>query len=136
MNALDAAIYTRLQGTAVTTLLSGTTALYHLQAPDNATHPYIVWNIQGGGPVNLDSNRVDNLVLFIRAYVRGAGSASLAGSIDAQIDTALHLVPLTVSGYTNTWLAREQVLETVTTEPSGEVIHMAGGLYRCRLDVT
>ena len=136
MNALDAALYTRLQGTAITSLLAGTTALYHLQAPDNAAFPYIVWNIQGGGPVNLDSNRVDNLVIFIRSYVQGAGSATVAGSIDAQVDAALHLLPLTVTGYTNTWLAKEQTLETVQTEPSGNVIHMAGGLYRCRLDVT
>lgn len=132
MNAFDAAIYSRLQGTAVTGLLSGTTAIYHLQAPENATLPYIVWNIQGGGPVNLDANRVENLVYYIRAY--SGSSAVNAGSIDAQIDTALHMVPLTVSGWTNTWLAREQDLEDVTNEPSGKQVWMAGALYRMRFD--
>lgn len=132
INAFDAALFTRLQGTAITALLSGTTAIFHLQAPEGATLPYIVWNIQGGGPVNLDSNRVDNLVYFIRAY--SETSAANAGSIDAQIDTALHMAPLTVSGYTNTWLAREQRLELVDNEPSGQRIYMAGGLYRVRLD--
>ena len=132
MNALNTAIYTKLQGTAITSLLSGTSSIYNIQAPENSTLPYIVWNIQGGGDENLDANRTKNLVLFIRAY--SASSAATAGSIDAQIDTALHLVPLTVSGWDNIWIAREQDLETVQNEPSGQRIWMAGGLYRVRLD--
>jgi hypothetical protein len=132
MNALDSALYSRLQGTAITALLAGTTSLYHIQAPENATLPYIVWNIQGGGDENLDANRTKNLVLFIRAY--SENSAATAGSIDAQVDTALHLAPLTVSGWTNIWFAREQDLESVQLEPSGNRFFMAGGLYRVRLD--
>ena len=132
MNALNTAIYTKLQGTAITALLSGTSSIYNIQAPENSTLPYIVWNIQGGGDENLDANRTKNLVLFIRAY--SASSAATAGSIDAQIDAALHLVPLTVSGWDNIWIAREQDLETVQNEPSGKRIWMAGGLYRVRLD--
>lgn len=128
MNELNAAIYTRLQGTAITSLLSGTTALYNIQAPENATLPYIVWNIQGGGDENLTQNRTKNLVMFIRAY--SENSAALAGSIDAQIDTAFHMQPLTVSGWTNIWCAKEQDLETVQLEPSGNQFFMAGGLYR------
>jgi len=134
MNELNAAIYARLQGTAITSLLSGTTALYNVQAHENATLPYIVWNIQGGGDENLTQNRTKNLVMFIRAY--SENSAAAAGSIDAQIDTALHLTPLTVSGWTNIWLAREQDLETVQLEPSGKQFFMAGGLYRVWLDET
>ena len=45
---------------------------------------------------------------FIRAY--SGVSAVEAGSIDAAIDTALHMQPLTVSGWTDLWLAREQEL--------------------------
>jgi len=134
MNDLDSAIYTRLQGTAITSLLSGTTALYHIQAPDNAVLPYICWNIQGGGDENLDANRTKNLVVFVRAY--SENKPAVAGSIDAQIDAALHLAPLTVSGWTNIWLAREQDIETVQVEPNGNKFFMAGGLYRVRLDKT
>lgn len=133
MNALDTAIYSRLQGgTALTTLLAGTTSVYHLQAPEGAAYPYCVWNIQGGGDENLDANRTKNLVVFVRGYSKT--SAAQAGSVDSQIDTLLHLSPLTVSGWTNIWLARETDLETVQTEASGQVIHMAGGMYRVRLD--
>lgn len=135
MNELDAALYTRLQGTAITSQLSGTTALYHIQAPENATLPYIVWNIQGGGDENLTQNRTKNLVVFIRAY--SGNTAAQAGSIDAQVDAALsNSSPLTVSGWTNIWLAREQELETVQLEPNGKQVFMAGGLYRVWLDKT
>ena len=134
MNEVDAALYTRLQGTAVTSLLAGTTSIYHLQAPEGAALPYIVWNIQGGGDENLDANRTKNLVYWIRAY--SGVSAAEAGSIDAQIDSALHMQPLTVSGWTNIWLAREEDIEMPITEPSGELTFVAGGLYRNRLDKT
>ncbi len=132
MNSLDAAIYSRLTGTAITSLLAGTSSVYHLQAPENSSYPYIVFSIQGGGDMNSNPHRVKNLVLFVRAYSNT--SAKNAGSIDAQIDTALHMVPFTgISGYTGTWLAREQDLETVENPPTGAQIFMAGGLYRSRL---
>ena len=129
MNSLDAALYTRLQTTSgLTSLLAGTISIYHLQAPEGATLPYVVFNIQGGGDTNQTRHRVKSLVLFVRAY--SGSSAAQAGSIDAQVDTALHLVPLTVSGWTDLWLARETDLETVQIEPSGRQVWMAGGLYR------
>ena len=137
IHALSTALYSRLQGTAITALLAGTTSIYHMQAPEGASFPYIVWNIQGGGDENLDANRTKNLVLFIRTFVKrqaGTSAGSLAGSIDAQVDAALHLAPLTLSGWSNIWLARESDLELVQTEPTGNEIYMAGGLYRCRLD--
>lgn len=132
MNVLDTALYSRLQGTAITSLLAGTTSIYKNQAVEGATLPYIVFNKQSGSPVNLDQNRVDNLLYYIRAY--SGNSAGQAGSIDARIDAALHLVPLTVSGWTNIWLAREASIEQASTEPSGKVIHSAGALYRIIVD--
>ena len=129
MNATDTAIYSRLQGgTALTSLLSGTTAVYHLMAPEGATLPYVVWSIQGGGDTNLTRHRVKNIIYFVRAY--SGVSQAQAGSIDAQIDAALHLTPLSVSGWTDLWLAREQDLELVEVQPTGRNVYMAGGLYR------
>jgi hypothetical protein len=132
MNSLNAAIYSRLTGTAITSLLAGTTSVYHQQAPENAAYPYVVFSTQGGGDENLTPHRTKNLVLFVRAYSNV--SAKNAGSIDAAIDTALHLVPFTgVTGYTGTWLARERDLETVENPPTGGQIFMQGGFYRARL---
>jgi hypothetical protein len=134
MNELDSALYLRLQGTAITSLLSGTTEIYKLQAKEKAVLPYIVWNIQGGGDTNDTQNRVKNLVVFIRAYAQGANGAAVAGTIDARIDTALHNVALTVSGWTDILLMRETELETVENEPSGNKVFMSGGMYRIILD--
>ena len=134
MNALDSALYSRLQGTAITNLLPGTTSIYHLQAPDNATKPFIVWYVQGGGDENHTAHRTKNLVVFIRAY--SGVSAAQAGSIDTQIDTALHLAPLTVTGWGNLWIARETDLELPEVTPSGVTAYMAGGTYRIRLEKT
>jgi hypothetical protein len=132
MNEVNAAIYTRLStATALTQLLSGTTAIYNLQAPESAAYPYVVFNVQGGGDINQTAHRTKSLIVFVRCYSKT--SAKNAGSIDAQIDTALHLVPFTVTGWTNTWLAREQDLETVENPPTGGQIFMQGGLYRERL---
>src|SRR3990167_5745023 len=133
MKALNTAVYSRLNGaTALTALLAGTTAIYALQAPEAAAYPYVVYNVQGGGDTNDTQNRVKDLVIFVRGYSK-LGNAQ-AGSIDAQIDTALHLVPFTVSGWTDIWLARETDLETVETPPTGGQIWMNGGLYRVILD--
>jgi hypothetical protein len=95
----------------------------------------VVWNLQGGGDENLTANRTKNLVVFVRGYSKLSNAQ--AGSIDAQIDTALHLVPFTsVSGWTNIWMAREQDLETVENPPTGGQVFMNGAMYRVILDST
>ena len=135
MNELNAAIYARLQGTAaVRSLLAGTTAIYNLQAPESQVYPYIVFNVQGGGDENQTQHRTKNLVVFVRTYA--AANAAQAGSIDAQVDLALHLNPLTITGWSNFWLARERDIELVENDPSGRQIFTSGGLYRVRLEDT
>ena len=135
MNEINQAIYSTLStATALTSLLAGSTSIYHLQAPDNATLPYVVFSTQAGGDENQTPIRRKNLLYFIRGY--SAVSAGAAGSIDAQIDTLLHGKSLTVTGWNNFWLAREQDLENIDNQPSGEKIWMAGGLYRVRIGKT
>ena len=135
MKWLNAAIYSKLNSaTALTSLLSGTSAIYALQAPESAVYPYVVYNVQGGGYMNESPHRVKNLVIFVRAY----GTVnSQVGSIEAQIETALHLVPFSgVSGWTNLWMAKEQDLELVENPPTGGQVFMNGGLYRCFFEKT
>jgi hypothetical protein len=135
MNAYNAALYTRLQTTSgVTSLLAGTTSIYHLQAPEGAALPYVVYSLQSDVEPNDTAHRVRNDLGFIRAY--SGVSAVQAGSIDAAIDTALHMQPLTVTGWSDLWLAREQELETVENQPSGKQIFMQGAFYRVILEKT
>ncbi len=134
MKFLNSAMYTRLgTTTAITNLLAaGSASIFNMQAHESAAYPYTVFSIQGGGDVNDTQRRLKNLVLFVRSY---GTTIQQVGSIDAQIDTALHLNPFTnVSGYTNIWLAREQDLETVENPPTGSQIFMNGGLYRCLMN--
>jgi hypothetical protein len=129
MKFLNTALYSRLSAaTALTNLLSGTAAIYSLQAPEGATLPYVTYSVQGGGDENMTPHRTKNLMVFVRAY---SNTNARAGSIDAQIDAALHLVPFTgVTGWTSVWLARETDLETVENPPTGGQVFMNGGMYR------
>lgn len=135
MNVMDAAIYTKLQtASGVTSLLAGTTSIYSVIAPDNAPMPFIVFNVQGGGDENLDRHRTKNIVYLIRAYSQV--SKAQAGSIDAAIDTALHLQTLSPSGWANFWTAREEDVSAVEVPQNAQKIWMVGGLYRVRIEKT
>lgn len=129
-NALWGALYSKLNAaTALTALLSGTTAIYNMQAPEGAALPYVVFQNYGGGPDNLTPRDARTQPMLIKAY---ASSAMLAGSIDAQIHAAI-IGGVSVTGYTNFWLSRDQDVTTVETPPDGENVYMAGAVYRIRL---
>ncbi len=133
MNALNAAIYSRLTGgSGLTNLLASSTSVYYQQAPDDAAFNYVVFSLQGGGDENLTPNRTKNLIVFVRGYSQT--SPAKAGQIDAAIDTLLNGLALTVSGWTNFWLQREDDLAMTETDQAGKKTHMAGALYRIRLD--
>lgn len=135
MKALNAAIYNKLSSaTAVTTYLPGTSSIYALQAPEGSTMPYIVYNIQGGGDRNDTSHRVKDLVVWVRAY--SGSSNAQAGSIDAAIDAQLHMGTISVSGWSNIWLAREGDIEMVQNDPTGKQVWTNGGLYRVLIEDT
>lgn len=133
-NALNTALYSRLTGaTAVTSLLSGTAAVYFDQAPDDAVLPYVVFSYQASGDENqAPQHRIKSMLVWARAYTQ-AGAAA-AGTIDAAIDAQLHHNALTVTGWTNFWLAREQDVFTVELDPPNVKTYVAGGMYRVRVD--
>ena len=137
-NALWAALYTRLAGgTALTSLLAGGTAspsIYHLAAPKDAALDYVVFSHQGGGDENLTGNRTKNQLVFARGY--SAVGPARAGTIDAQIDALLHMRALTVTGWGNFWLAREEDLELVEYDGAKVPTWMCGATYRVRLDLS
>ena len=134
MKALNTAIYSRLSGaTALTSLLAGTASVYAIQAENNATYPYCVYSLQSGLDENMTQNRTKDMLYFIRGYSKISNAQ--AGSIDAQIDAAIHHVAFTVTGWTNFWLAREESIELVENAPTGEQVWMNGGLYRVRIDL-
>lgn len=124
---LNTALYSKIGGTAT----SAGTAVFFLRAPDNQPLPYVVWSYAADRDENLTANRTRNSVLFIRAY---ANTQQAAGTIDKQIDTLLHGKPLTVTGWTNFWLAREDSYAMPEIDESGNTTYMVGADYRVRLD--
>lgn len=132
-NNIAAGIYSTLKGgTALTSLLSGTAAIYNTMAPDTASRPYVIFSLQVGGPNNINPSDMRDALVFVRAY--SATSMAQAGSIDTQISTLLHGKTLSVSGYTNWWTAREQDFAIAEVTPDGAFGYMAGAFYRVRID--
>ena len=130
MNALETALRSRLTSTAgLTALLSGTAAVYNRTAPQGAVLPYIVFRAQADDTETVDPHRREDAVYAVKAL---ATSQTVAGLIEAQIDSALDNAPLTVSGYTNFWLRRMGGVTYEEAGPTGYIYHQ-GGLYRIRL---
>jgi len=132
-NVLNTALYGTLTASAgLTALLAGTTSAYFEQAGDDAALPYVVWSYVAVSDDNLNSHRTKQAVVFVRGY--NQDGPALAGSIDAQIDAALHRKVLNVSGWANFWTAREQDLTAVETDAANVKTWMSGGYYRIRLE--
>jgi len=123
------ALYTTLQGTALTSLLAGTTSIYNMQAPDNATLPYVVFNHQGGGPENVDNNALEQNLWYVRVY--SATSAGTAAAIFEKADNLLNRVNVSITGFNTLWCAREENITLLENTPSGKV-WSAGATYRIR----
>ena len=132
MNAVSACIYTTLtQGTALTSLLAGTASVYKDKAPDDASYPYVVYNLHGGGEENQTPQRSKNVVYFIRAYSKT--STANAGNIDTQVDSLLHGKTLTVTGWNNWYTVREGEIENTEVLSNGDRVYSAGALYRIKI---
>lgn len=132
INAMGSAIYSSLtSGTSVKGLLSGTAAIYHMQAPENTALPFVVFSLQAGGPLNITPSDIRDEVFYVRGY---AASMATAGKIDKAISAKLHQGSLTVSGYNNVQTKRESDLNFANTDEAGKITFSAGGLYRITLD--
>jgi len=128
-NALHAAFFTKLNVSALTDELGGA-YIYNLQAPDHQDMPYVVFSLAAGADENITPSRMKDQLYFIRAY---AATAKEAGEIDAVIDGLLHDQELSITGWANYWLAREDEFSIIENQESGDKNYMAGANYRLRL---
>ena len=131
-NPLNTCVYGTLSADGTLTgMLATGTPIYYMQAPDNATYPYVVFSWQSGTDDNETPRRSKDMLLWARAHC-SVGPAQ-AGSIDARIDTLINGVTLTVSGWANFWTAREQDISFVDTLQDNNKVWTAGGIYRIRI---
>lgn len=119
---------TLVAGTALTALLAGTTSVYHGQASEDATFPYVVFNHQGGGPIGINPSRIEDNLWYVRAY--SVTSMLNASNIFTQVDTILHRVNITITGATTIWCQRESNVTLIEMAPNGKPIYSCGGMYR------
>jgi len=132
MKAVDAGLYSKLTGdTALVALLSSGTPIFQLEAPPNTTMPYVIFFHAGGGPDSITPSDLRSMVYAVKGV---ATTLNAAANIDARIDALLHNNSITVSGYTNIWLARETEVQLVEGAPDGNPIYHYGAYYRIRID--
>ena len=132
MRVVDAGLYSKLTGdTALVALLSAGTPVYQLQAPPGTDRPYVTFFHAGGGPDNVTPSDLRSMVYAVKGV---ANTLNAAANIDARIDTLLHNQSITVAGYTNIWLAREDEVQTAEAAPDGNPIYHYGAYYRIRID--
>lgn len=96
------AIYQKLAGTtAVTSLLSGTAAIYHGQAPPDAAYPFIIFNKQSKSRDRAfdKTTAFENEIWMIKAVDRNSTS-NRAESISEAVEAELTNGTLSVSGKT------------------------------------
>lgn len=130
MNVLFDGIYDALNVAGVTALVG--TRIYRDAAPPNPTYPLVVLQHIAGGEDNQTPVRAASPLFQVRAV--SDLSAAEAGSVAAAVDTALHGVTVTVSGYTNYWTARESlVVFSEYDPPSGKRFWHSGAQYRVRI---
>jgi len=131
--ALETALFSTLSGgTALTGALGGT-AIYNRIAPETQSPPYVIFQWQGGGDENMTPNRTRRLRYTVRAV---AENLDQAGTIAGHVDTLLHQQTLTVTGWANFWLAREQDVAYVEIDAAGQPVYHTGGVYEIRIDQT
>lgn len=131
ITALETALYTKLTGAAGLITALGGTYIYNKQAPQSPNDEYVIFQQQGGGDVN-DTPIRERAVLYSVFGV--ALTQETAAAIDTQIDTALHLATLTISGWQNLWLARETDVNFSEIDGGGVTRYRAGAIYRVIMD--
>lgn len=129
--ALETALYSKLVGTVALITELGGTLIYNKQAPQDPGDNYVIFNQQGGGDVNDTPIRERNILYAVFGV---APTQEKAGAISGDIDTALHLAELTISGWSNLWLARETDINISQIDSGGVTRYHVGGIYRVIMD--
>lgn len=127
---LETGLFNKLTGSSALISELGGTAIYKLIAPPSVSLPYLIFQWQGGGDENQTPSRLLNEIFTVKGV---AGSNAKAHAIAEDIDNALHDQALTVTGWSNFWLAREGRVSYHEVEPDGQAVYHEGGMYRIRL---
>ena len=111
INALKTGIYTKLNVTAITNLVTG---IYHKIAPQGAVFPYILFWIVTGSNRDTFGDWGDDLLVQIDGYCKDkdkngneVSGSKYCGVISEAITTLMDEADLSVSGYSNIFCQRQ-----------------------------
>lgn len=127
LGVIDIAIKAKLNISAITTLLGGNAKIYNKIAPQGTALPYVIFQWQGGGDENVTPRDSVNVVYTVKAL---GTTLVVVDNIDEQIKLALHEQTLTVTGWTNYRTQREEAVDLVETEETGQIVYHRGAMYR------
>lgn len=116
-------------GSTLITELGGT-AIFQMIARKSQALPYVIFQTQGGGDENTTPRRSVNDVWTVKGIASGLTKAE---AIADEIDTLLHDQTLTIAGWSNFWMAREQTVRFAEVDEKGDDIWHIGAQYRIRL---
>ena len=130
MNTVDNALYSTLAaGTALITALGGT-AIYWTVADQGASFPYCVFFQSTGRDENSSPRRARRLIYTVKGVTTDPDTA---GDIDDGIDAALHDKALTITGWGNYWMMRENDIAYVEQTSAGVTVFHRGAQYGIRI---
>jgi hypothetical protein len=131
--AFETALYNALAGSAALISELGGTLIYNKQAPQAPGDNYVIFSQQAGGDVNDTPIRERNILYTVFGV---ALTQEKAGAIDTDIDGTLHLAELTITGWSNLWLARETDVNISQIDSGGVNRYHVGAIYRVIMDKT
>ncbi len=133
--AIRAALYTKLNVSAVTTQLgSGSASLVHAVAPPASLYPTCIFNRQSDtSTLRFGGNAMDNQIWMVKGVVR-ATSASVAEDIDKAVRDLLDFGTLTITGGQSLFMARTSGVDYTEVDGDQSYRH-AGSLYRLVVQV-
>ena len=131
MNAIEAGLYSALSGDSALVSALGGTAVYNRHAPQATGRPYVVFMHSGGGHENINPSDLQNHVYLVKAVT---DASKQAGTIHDLVIDCLHGSTLTVSGYTNIYMAAEEEVQITEIGRDGAAIYHTGAYFRVRID--
>lgn len=137
MNELNTAIYSKLNVSSLTTLLSdgnSPTSIFNKQAPDEAAFPFVVFNKQSDTEGNDTRHRVIDTIYQVRGFTKSTNGEEY--TIAAAIDALLHNATLTITGFAQLRLVRIGGIDFVENQQSTDKVFSAGSLFRLIVEKT
>ena len=130
------ALYGKMAGDTTLNALLGapasgySKAIYHQEAPQGATFPFVVFQKSSGIPTEAmgDPDALDTDVWLIKGIDKST-SADTVEAIQARLQALLNDASLSISGATLLYLRRQSDVEYPETD-NGVTYRHAGALYR------